>query len=384
MRVALDATALGSGRGGDETSLRGLLAGLVSVVPDDGSTRFVLYMRPGEYPARPVLESPVFVRRDMPRVPAVARYLIALPLLTAFDPEPSTLLYSVTHTPLLAAVPMVLHLHDLSFVHQPELYTRRTRWRLSLLAPIHAHRARAIFVPSEFSRQSVIDLFGIPASRVFVVPNAIESGSPVAPLGVEQQRMWLERWGIHSSFFVYVGNLHPRKNLRRLIEAFGRVRRETAELAEYQLVIIGAEHRFYPRVFSDGVAVALRDLPPDAVVFVGRVSDDDRDRLIATAVALAYPSLYEGFGLPPLEAMNLGTPVVASATSSMPEVLGDAALLVDPRDVNAIASALARLALDVGLRAELRVRGKARASQFSPRRTGASAYAAFCRAAEAA
>jgi glycosyltransferase involved in cell wall biosynthesis len=377
VRVAVDATALGSGRGGDETALRGLLAGLAEVVADDGITRFRLYLRSGQPPPATVWGSPVFPIRTMPRVPAVGRYLVAFPLVAGRESPPPSLLYSVTHSPLVASAPMVLHLHDLSFVQQPTLYTLRTRLRLALSMPIHVRGARAIFTASEFSRQSIIEHYRIPSAKVFVVPNAIEPRAPVRKRADADQRAWLESFGIRGPFFVYVGNLHPRKNLHRLIEAFVRSRRTAREVAGHQLLIVGTEHAFYPRLSSEGIASAIAQLPERAVVFTGKVTDEERDQLVSAATALTYPSLYEGFGLPPLEAMALGTPVLASTTTSMPEVLGDAALLVDPRDVDAIARGLVRLVGDAGLRSELQTRGAARAALFSPRRTGLRALEAF-------
>jgi glycosyltransferase involved in cell wall biosynthesis len=377
VRIALDATVLGSGRGGDETSLRGILAGLADVTPDDGTTSYSLYLRPGVTPPPSVAGSHMFPIYEMPAGPAPLRYLLTFPLMTLREPQRPSLLYSMTHTPLLAPAPMVLHLHDLSFVHQPRLYSLRTRLRLALSAPIHARLARAVFVPSQFSRQAVIRTYGIAPAKVYVVPNAIERRPPPAAQTEAERAARLSPYGIRGPFFVYVGNLHPRKNLGRLIEAFGRARRAESTLAAHQLVIIGTEHKFYPRLSSAGVALALDQLPRDSVVFTGQLDDDERDHLVAGAIALAYPSLYEGFGLPPLEAMALGTPVLASSTTSMPEVLGDAAVLVDPRDVDAIAQGLVRLATDPALRVQLRARGTARAAYFSVRHTGNSALDAF-------
>jgi glycosyltransferase involved in cell wall biosynthesis len=309
--------------------------------------------------------------------PAPVRYLFTFPLMAMREPHKPSLLYSMTHTPLVAPAPMVLHLHDLSFVHMPRLYSRRTRLRLTLSAPIHARLARAVLVPSEFTRQAIINTYRVAASKVFVVPNAIVRRGPLPRQTDDEHRAFLSRYGVRGPFFVYVGNLHPRKNLGRLIEAFARVQRADSTLSAHQLVIIGTEHRFYPGLASDGVAQALRQLTPGTVVFTGQLGDDERDRLVATAVALAYPSLYEGFGLPPLEAMALGTPVLASTTTSMPEVLGDAALLVNPRDVDAIAHGLIRLAADGGLRSELRTRGRLRAGHFSTQHTGCCALRAL-------
>lgn len=371
MKIAFDATALGSGRGGDETLLRSLLAGLARVTPDDGMNRYVLYTRPGATLPPAVAAHPAFTARPMPWGPKPVRYAFTLPRLAMQeDPRPD-LLYSQTHAPLLSPVPLAVQLTDMSYWHHPEFYPLATRLRLNLLLPIHAWQARVVLAPTEFSRQDFIRTYRLPPERVIVVPISLEPPTPHAD-APEGQAAWLARYGITGPFVLYVGNMHPRKNIPRLIEAFTRARQASPALADYQLVLAGASW------WHDGSAErAAQQAPPGAVVLTGRVTNEERDRLLRAAQVVAYPSIFEGFGLPPLEAMAAGTPVLASNVSSIPEVLGDAALLVDPLSVDALAHGLIRLAGDAGLRAQLRARGFVRAAVFTEQLVGERALAAF-------
>jgi glycosyltransferase involved in cell wall biosynthesis len=370
--VAIDASALGSGRGGDETLLRGLLGGLAAVVDEGGGLSFPLYLRPGITPPPAVASHPAFPTHTIPWGIAPVRYTLTLPRLLLQAGRRADLLYSQTHAPPVAPAPVVLQLTDLSFRHHPDLYPWRTRLRLNLLVPFQARNARAVMVISEFSRQDLLHSYGLPPENVFVVPCAVEPPREPPRLNSAEQTRWLGQYGISGPFFLYVGNLHPRKNVVRLIDAFVRARRASAELGAYQLVIVGGR---WWRGGAEELAAARA--PAGSVVLVGRVEDQERDRFLRTAVALAYPSLFEGFGLPPVEAMAVGTPVLASNTSALPEVLGDAALLVDPLDVDAIARGLTRLATDPVLRAELRARGLKRATRYSLRETGQLALEVF-------
>jgi glycosyltransferase involved in cell wall biosynthesis len=164
------------------------------------------------------------------------------------------------------------------------------------------------------------------------------------------------RYNISGAYLLYVGTLQPRKNLVRLVEAFAQIQNPNL-----QLVLAGQKGWLYADLFARVEALGLSG----HVVFTGYVADDDRAALLSGATALLYPSLYEGFGMPVLEAMACGTPVLTSDVSSLPEVAGDAALLVNPLDTNAIAAGMARLVADAGLRRSLVERGSLQIRQFS-------------------
>jgi glycosyltransferase involved in cell wall biosynthesis len=252
-------------------------------------------------------------------------------------------------------------------VHHPEHYPRGARLRLTMLAPRQARRARAVITLSEFCRRNMIEHYDLDEARVHVVPCEVERPRALSDEERSRAQLWLKREGVDRPFVLYLGNRHPRKNLTRLIRAFAR-----AGLDGLQLVLAGA-----PWWNGSGEEEVARAAPEGSVVLVGRVDDVQRAFLLESAHALAYPSLFEGFGLPPLEAMAAGTPVVASNAAAIPEVCGTAAVLVDPTSVDAIAEGLVHVSTDDDERHRLREAGRARAALFDVERTGRAARAAF-------
>jgi hypothetical protein len=222
------------------------------------------------------------------------------------------------------------------------VYTRR-------LIPQVARRARLIITNSEYSKWEIVRHLGIPEHRI-----------RVTPLAASPEFMPMPRCQAKNPYFLYIGNLEPRKNLERLIEAFARMPQK-----DYELLIVG--NRWY---HGDAPARKARALGLNGrVKFMGYVPRSDLPVLLSTATALVYPSLLEGFGLPIVEAMACGTPVITSDNSSMKEVAGDAAALVDPRNVRAITEALTRVVEDGALREKLSRKGLERAAQFSWEKT---------------
>ena len=380
MIIAIDAMALGTGRGGDETYTRGLLAGLAEVVPDDGPDLFPLLVRPGSDPPPSLANRSAFPVVRVPGRSSTVRHAITVRrLVSAFRPGVD-LLHSLIHAPPWPPVPIALYLPDIAHARVPELYSLSARIRLCTLVPLHVRQARVILTLSEYSRRDIIDAHGVNPDAVFVVPCAVTvSGGcrrdESMGDGGEQTtdfENWLQTKGIHGPFFLYLGNLHPLKNVVRIIQAFVRAGRVMPALAEHQLVVAGS------RWWGAGAEErAARDAAPGSVVFLGRVTDPERDGLLRRAVALVYPSLYEGFGLPPVEAMAVGTPVLASNVTSLPEILGDAALLVDPHDVDAIAGGIVKLATNPAMRQELGDKGLRRVARYTPRATAERALEAF-------
>jgi glycosyltransferase involved in cell wall biosynthesis len=368
MRIAIEASVIGTARGGDETYLRNLLAGLALASPN-GTHEFVVYLRGGAQIPPEIAGDARFVVRRLPHRPSPIRYAVDLPWLLARERPAVDLVLTTNHAPLWSPVPSAVLVHDLSFRHHPEQYSRMTRARLNWLVPVHVRRAQLVLTVSEFSRQDLIQSLRLRPDRVVVVPNAVRPPAAGAE-GARMSRSVRSR-GVGDRFFLYVGNLHPRKNVGRLIAAFALARARSSAVAAHQLVIAGA-----PGWRANDVLQAAAALP-GLVVALGRIDDAERDALLSRATALAYVSLFEGFGLPPLEAMAAGTPVLASDSSAMPEVAGGAALLVDPLDVEAIARGLQRIAEDPALRDHLRELGRARSAAYSVRETGQRALAAF-------
>jgi len=213
---------------------------------------------------------------------------------------------------------------------------------------------------SEASKRDILRYFRLPESRIDVIYNAIDERFWQEPTADAMERV-RQRYQLNAPFILYAGNIKPHKNLERLIESFHLMREETPALSHVQLLIIGDEISKYPTLRR---AVHRHKLHK-FVRFFGFVSDQTLAALYRLADVFVFPSLYEGFGLPPLEAMASGTPVITSNVSSLPEVVGDAALMIDPYEPAAIADAMRRVLTDAALRADLRIRGLARAREFS-------------------
>jgi glycosyltransferase involved in cell wall biosynthesis len=223
-----------------------------------------------------------------------------------------------------------------------------------------AKKAARIATVSEYSRQDLLNIYKLTPEKVAVTYNGIGSSfvpRPAVPNEAEEIR---RRFGVSRDFLLAVGSLQPRKNLVRLIRAYARLRGEREDFSP-QLVIVGRKLWLASEIFDE----VKRQRWADDVILTGYVTDADLPALYRAARAFVYPSLFEGFGLPPLEAMACGTPVVTSDVSSLPEVAGDAALLIDPNDERALADALIEIVNNEGLRAELREKGIAQAKKFT-------------------
>ena len=231
------------------------------------------------------------------------------------------------------------------------VYARGSIWNA-------ARKSDRILTVSETSKKDLLHFFAIDPAKIEVVYNAIDERLWVPPAEEEVARV-RERYQLTSRFVLYVGNIKPHKNLVRLIEAFATLRRQG--LDDVKLLIIGDEISKLPALRR---AVHRHKLHKD-VRFLGHVRDETLAVLYRLASVFAFPSLYEGFGLPALEAMASGTPVVTSNVSSLPEIAGGAALLVDPYNIEAIADGIARVLTDDALAADLRARGPVRARDFS-------------------
>ena len=256
----------------------------------------------------------------------------------------------------LRSVPTVLTVHDLIFRQLPTHHKPLNRWYLNLSMPLYCRQATHIIAVSECTRRDLIAAYDLPPQKITTV---YEAAAPrftsQSPETVAAARA---RYGLPDRYLLFVGTIEPRKNLTRLLAAFEAIR---AEGLSDGLVIVGKRGWLYDDFFA-----RLEQSPArDAVVSPGYVPDEDLPAVYAGAQALVFPSLYEGFGLPVLEAMACGTPVVTSNVSSIPEVGGDAALYFDPVDVDAMIDVIRRLLRDPELQNCVRARGLARAAGFS-------------------
>jgi glycosyltransferase involved in cell wall biosynthesis len=260
--------------------------------------------------------------------------------------------------PLLSSCPVVVTIHDLSFIRFPKLFRPASRFYLAVLTRLSARRARRLIAVSAHTARESTRLLNVPPERIDVVYHGVDPA--FRPLPADEVSSLRERRGLPERFVLFVGTLEPRKNLVRLVEAFARVRD-----GKVGLVLVGGRGWLYDELFARVESLGL----DDEVIFAGYVMSDELPIWYNAATVVAYPSVYEGLGLPVLEAQACGTPVLTSNVSSLPEAAGDAALMVDPYDVEAMAAELDRLLADELLRHELRERGLAHARRFSWLRT---------------
>lgn len=283
--------------------------------------------------------------------------------------RPADLLFVPSHVlPLVHPQRSVVTVHDLGYHYYPEAHTVFQNIYLRWSTRYNARAATRVVADSEATQRDLMHYYRIPEERIHVVyPGRDESLVPIVePVALARVRA---RYGLSDSYLLYVGTLHPRKNLVRLVQAFASVLRSSLSVPEplssdLQLVLAGQKGWLYDEVFAQVRKLGLTD----RVVLTGYVPDADLPVLLSGALAFVFPSLYEGFGLPVLEAMACATPVVCSNVSSLPEVAGDAALLVDPLDTGSLAEAIGRIATDEGLRQTLVERGLRRVRCFSWRR----------------
>jgi glycosyltransferase involved in cell wall biosynthesis len=268
---------------------------------------------------------------------------------------PPDVLFVPAHVlPLVHPRASLVTVHDLGYLYFPEAHPWRQRLYLDYSTRWSVRAAAHILADSEATKLDIVAHYRISPRKISVAyPGYDEAIAPARdPAEIEAVKA---RYGIAGDYFLYVGTLQPRKNLSRIIEAFTALESETA------LVLAGKRGWLYDDLFAQARRLGLKE----RVLFPGYVPDGDKAALMSGALAFVFPSLYEGFGLPVLEAQACGCPVITSITSSLPEVAGDAALLVNPHDVPGIAAAMQRLAADSALRARLIERGLANARRFS-------------------
>jgi glycosyltransferase involved in cell wall biosynthesis len=342
---------------------------LAAIARRDRRTRYTLYCN--QLPAALPPLGPNFALRRIPFPRLWTHARLAAELL-ARAPD---VLFVPAHVlplgaPLRRSLRTVVTIHDLGYLRFPEAHTPAQRLYLRLSTLWSARAATRLIAVSSATRDDLIGLASVPAEKISVVHHGLSNRfhmveDPTAIKAIQ------ERYDIRPPYFLYVGTIQPRKNLVRLIEAFAQandpnlqsaiLRLRSGQVCNLQLVIAGKRGWFSESIERRAAELGISE----RVRFTGYVADDDLPALLSGALAFVLPSLYEGFGMPILEAMACGAPVLASTTSSLPEVAGDAALLADPQDTTAIADGLARLASDAELRAELRARGLARAATFT-------------------
>lgn len=373
MHIAIDAHAVGTGLAGNETYIANLIEALAEV---DTTNRYTLYVTKREALNRFRNRWPNFTPRlTLPHTPLVR---IPVTLVAELRRRPVDLLHVQYTAPPFAPCPVVATIHDLSFEHLPQTFKRRSRMQLRLTVRRTARRAAHIITSSEFSRRDIMETYRIPHERITVTHAA---ASPLfAPAETREIERVRRLYKIEGDYILAVGSIQPRKNLARLLEAYSDLLRARTHAKLPRLVIVGKRAWLYEETLRSVNLLGLQS----NVVFTGYVPERDLPPLYTGALSFIYPSYFEGFGLPPLEAMKCGAPVITGDRTSLPEVVGDAGLMVDPFDKEAIAGAIGRVIADKGLRQTLRERGFERARMFDWRETARLTVKAYERAVESA
>lgn len=362
MLIGLDASRLAPtssvlpGRTGTETYSLHLLRHLLAI---GGRHRFRLYLRAplgeGGLPAGTEAEQ---------RVIRLPRLWTHVGLSWEMARRPPDVLFIPAHVvPLIHPRRTVVTVHDLGYRLYPQTHRRLDFLYLEWSTRWSAHAARVVLADSQATANDLRRFYGIPVEKVRVVyPGRDEALAPVRdPAALAAVRA---KYGLTGRYVLHIGTLQPRKNLIRLVEAFSEVPKREPELGDLRLVLAGKKGWLCEGLFRRVAELGLQE----RVLFPGYVPDGDLPALLSGAVCFAFPSLYEGFGFPVLEAQACGVPVICSNAASLPEVAGDGALLVSPHDTAAWTEALMRVLTDEELRAQLTARGFANVARFSWRR----------------
>lgn len=369
LRIGIDAHAIGSQLGGNETYIRGLLKELSRY----SAHRFFVYVNDSASAAVVHELLPSAQVRVMRTKQPVARLGWKLSQLARRDNV------DVLHVQYVAPVfgpKSVVTIHDLSFRHLPKSYTRAERWRFELTVPSTARRAKRVLTVSEFCKRDLVAELHLDPRKVIVSYNRVDE--EFRPASADAIANAMAAFGISKPYILGVANLQPRKNLLRLIAGWERLRQMQSDI-QPALVLVGRK----AWLFDETLAAAARSRWRDEIILTDYVAHNQLPALYSGASVFVYPSLFEGFGLPPLEAMACGTPVVVSDTSALPEVCGAAAEYVDPEDVESIADGMLRLLRDVALRESRRAEGLRHVEKFRTGQLGAATMRAYEEAAAA-
>lgn len=251
-------------------------------------------------------------------------------------------------------------IHDLNFVHNPKDLAPSHAWFYNRYFPKYAQKATRIATVSEFSRLDIAKQYHIDLSKIDVVYNGVSER--FRPLTEASKQAVRKKWSAAKPYFIYVGAIHPRKNMERMLQAYDQFRQNNAE---HRFVLVGNKKWWTASMQRTLDAMKCKD----EVIFTGRVSDQDLNDLMGAALANVYVSTFEGFGIPIIEAFQSGVPVITSNVTSMPEIAANAALLIDPLQTESIANAMVELSRSEQLRTDLIAKGQERAAQFTWQRS---------------
>lgn len=335
LRVAIDGHMLGDKSGGNETYYRNVLQ---NMVPDEGM-ELVLFVKEGTdvsaYEDR-------FEIVYFPNHRASIRNIIDIPIMCIKNHI--DVLHMQYFIPFICPCPVVTTIHDICFEHFKDIFTTKEYYRQKIFVRYAAKKSKKIFAVSHFSKRDIIECYNVPEDKIMVTYNAVDGAyrllSP-EELNIEELK---KKYGIEGDYILSVCNLQPRKNLKRLIEAYKKIRENYNR--DIQLVIVGKKAWMYDEIFSaarETQKVLQSENGRQDIVFTDYVDEADLIRLYNGARCFVYPSYFEGFGIPPLEAMACGTPVAVSHATSLPEVVGDAGAYFDPFNTDYMAEIIDKI-----------------------------------------
>jgi glycosyltransferase involved in cell wall biosynthesis len=371
-RIALDLHILTRLMQGSRTYAWNLARRLPDLDPDSDYL-FYLPDAHGEEAAR------LAARNVLPRRVPASRAARLLTFGARLRLDRAALLHCQYLSPPLPPCPCVVTLHDVLHETHPACYPGGMRLLMRRLYPRSARRAALVLTSSEHSRREIVRLYGLPEDRVAAIPLAANEEFRPAPDAAAREAAGAvaARYGVRGKYVLFVGRVEPRKNIPGLVRAFRAL--AVGGHGDLTLVVAGMVDPLFAARLADDLG---QDDP--RVALIGRVAPEDLPHLYRGAELFAFPSQAEGFGLPPLEAMACGVPVVCSNTTSLPEVMGDGGILVAPDDTTALVRAMERILTDGELRARLVGQGIAQSSRFSWDRTARTTLAAYHRVLEQA
>jgi len=352
VKIGIEAHAIGMKQGGNERYVEGLLKGLSEL--SFSNLRFVVFLNhTADIPS--FLEGHPCFEFERISLSPIKRLMLDLPL--KVSKTRINILHSQYHIPPFIRIPSVITLHDVSYLTHPEFFPFSELIKMKLLMPYSIKKAKKIITVSNFSKMEILEKYGDIDEKICTIHNGVdEQFKPAAEAEILKV---LAKHKISRPYILSVSNLQPRKNLHGLIRTFSRILKKNKDFP-CSLVITGKKLWLYDEIFS-----AIEPATKEKIYFTDYVENNDLVALYSGAEMLVYPSFYEGFGLPVLEAMACGCPVIASCKSSLPEVVGNAGILVDPYNQQELSLAILTLHQDRNLQKELKEKGIKQSRKFS-------------------
>jgi len=355
MRIGIDMSSLSD----DKTGVGYYAVNLVKAIGKaDSSNMYFLYIREKYFQCFSDLGSN-FTRKIIPDSRRYNLPKTQISLAYSIWKDKLDLFYSPAFfIPFICLCRSVITIHDLTHVVFPEKQMKKHLFVFNSLLPYSIKRSSRIVADSMNTKKDIIRVFKVPEEKIRVVYAA--AGDSFRPIKDEKAIARIkQKYGISSDYILFVGTIEPRKNIISLIQAYSLLKKNKP--VDYKLVIVGKKGWMYSEVFNTVKELNLSE----EIIFTYYTPEEDMVGLYNGAKVFVYPSLYEGFGLPPLEAMACGVPVITSNVSSLPEVVGDAAIMVNPADINQLAESISRVINDEELRRKMIERGLERARMFS-------------------